>query len=93
MRRLRALFGIAENEDENKVKKYAGLTEKQWRKTIVWTLTTHLFTAGYKAAWCKRQMYQLEIAGDWEKFPADLKHNIGFYAFMADKLSLFQLEE
>ena len=67
------------------MKKYADLTEKHWRETVRWTLTTHLLTTGYKTAWCKRQKYQLEIAGDWDALPMDIKYNIGFYAFIAER--------
>ena len=62
------------------MKEYAGWTEKRWREQTTWILTSNQFTSGYKCQWCKDKKYQLEIVGDWEKLPRDIRFNIELYA-------------
>ena len=62
------------------MKKYAGWIEKRWRESLTFVLTSHQFTSGYRCQWCKDKKYQLEIAGDWEKLPTDIRLNIELYA-------------
>ena len=67
------------------VKKYAELTEKRWRDKIEFMVTDHKFTFSSSCGWCYSTRRLLIHSGDWENFPADLKHTVGFHALVYER--------
>ncbi|MDR2718843.1 MAG: hypothetical protein LBB89_12390 [Treponema sp.] len=67
------------------VKKWAGLTEKRWRKHIEWYLTDHKLTNGSRWEWCYRNRRLLQLSGEWETFPKDLKWKLQVWAHLYEK--------
>jgi len=67
------------------MKKYAGLTERRWRERTEWVLTANKLPFGTRCEHCYRWRRGLIHNGSWENFPADIKHSIGFYAFLYEK--------
>ena len=67
------------------MKKYAGWTVRRWRNHIEWVLTTNHYNFASKCGECYRKRNILVHNGSWENFPADIKHSIGFYAFLYEK--------
>jgi len=66
-------------------KKWAGWTEKRWRNTLEWQITSHQFTTGSKSGTCFMWRRRLILSGDWDTLPLDIKYNIHFYAYLYEK--------
>jgi serine/threonine protein phosphatase PrpC len=68
------------------VKTWLGWTEKRWREMLKWHITTHLLTEGSKAEWCYRHKRMLQLEGEWDMFPKELKWNIQIWAWQYEKM-------
>ena len=66
-------------------KTWCGWTEKRWRETLEWKLTSHQFTFMSRCGFCYTWRRGLVHSGEWETFPKDLKWNIQLYAHIYEK--------
>lgn len=68
------------------MKVWNGWTEKRWTDYLEFLICSGKFTSGFIAADLAEKRRYLELEGDWDSLPANIKLNIAFYASFADKI-------
>jgi hypothetical protein len=70
------------------MRKYAGLTESCWKRTIDFVRDDFKWTTGSKMEWAAEHIRTLKSHGEWDDFPRELKQKITLLYFGCRELKL-----
>jgi hypothetical protein len=66
------------------MKKYGEWTEKRWMEYLNFLICSGKFTSGSIAADLAEKKRHLELCGDYDNLPSNIKINIAFYSSFAN---------